>query len=116
MLKVRAMRSAHKRRYKRLNPQRIQEEKRRARLRRYGLTVAEYDSMFAAQDGKCAICDRANDRRLCVDHDHETGAVRELLCDPCNQGLGRFGDDPDLMLKAIAYLRKHHQQRLKVIK
>ena len=69
---------------------------------RYGLTTDEYEEMREAQGGRCAICQQV--KKLGIDHDHETGAVRKLLCTHCNQGLGRFMDDPELLLKAAAYL------------
>lgn len=73
--------------------------------RKYGITQVEYDTMLAAQGGACAICDSPNERRiLAVDHHHSTGVVRGLLCDSCNNGLGRFRDNPDLLARAIAYL------------
>lgn len=74
---------------------------------RYGITWAEYDAMLSAQGGVCAICLEVcpTGQRLCVDHDHETGAVRSLLCRRCNQGLGAFRDRPDLLDTAAAYLR-----------
>ncbi len=53
---------------------------------RYGLTVVEYDAMLEAQGGLCAICGKKEpaDRNMAVDHDHETGQIRSLLCTPCN--------------------------------
>lgn len=67
--------------------------------------------MVVAQDGRCAICReeetataRGRVRSLAVDHDHETGAVRGLLCSRCNTALGLFRDNPALLLEAIAYL------------
>lgn len=57
-------------------------------IRLYGLTVAEYQEMFVEQGGACAICGREESWRLCVDHDHETGAVRALLCRACNTHVG----------------------------
>lgn len=78
------------------------------RVLRYGLKPGEYDAMLAAQGGVCALCDQVcpTGRRLAVDHDHATGAVRGLLCQFCNQGLGFFRDDTSLLLRAIEYLEK----------
>ena len=70
--------------------------------RRYGITAEHFDRMFAEQDGRCAICREAPAEH--VDHDHETGRVRGLLCFNCNGALGQFRDRRDLMLAAIAYL------------
>jgi len=76
--------------------------------RRYGITRDTYNQMFAAQDGKCAICSvTVKGKRLCVDHDHETGQVRGLLCDLCNTALGAVRDSTELLSKAIAYLKEH---------
>jgi hypothetical protein len=64
------------------------EHSRKLKLR-YGITAAEYAEQLARQAGVCALCDRPPGRkRLHVDHDHETGAVRGLLCLLCNIGLG----------------------------
>lgn len=71
--------------------------------------VAEYFWMLYLQDSKCAICDRperAKGKSLALDHDHKTGKARKLLCSSCNNGLGRFGDDPELMRKGADYLEK----------
>jgi hypothetical protein len=79
-------------------------------LKRYGITVADYETMLAAQGGRCAICrtDKPmpsdEDRRWHVDHCHATHRVRGLLCNSCNLGLGKFKDDPTLIRVAIAYL------------
>lgn len=74
--------------------------------RRYGITMAEYLVMHEAQSGRCAICGKPeNGKRLAVDHDHETGEVRGLLCQNCNRGLGLFVDNPELLERASAYLR-----------
>lgn len=63
--------------------------------------------MFASQGGVCAICRQPEGREgrsLSVDHDHDSGVVRGLLCDSCNVGLGRFRDDPELVRSALEYL------------
>jgi hypothetical protein len=78
----------------------------------YGIQHTDYERMLAEQGGRCAICasDKPGPGRkkyFSVDHDHATNKVRALLCDPCNNGLGRFKDDPELLARAIAYL-KHH--------
>src|SRR3989442_9160388 len=58
------------------------------RMYRYGVTDAEYQAMLQRQNGLCAICGKTQTRQLCLDHDHETGQVRGLLCDRCNRALG----------------------------
>lgn len=79
------------------------------RKNRYGITQEQYDEMLEAQGGGCAICGSPLPRNsgkshLAVDHDHKTGRVRGLLCDPCNNGLARFDDDPEKLMKAAKYL------------
>ena len=73
--------------------------------RRYGMEVEEYVSMCNEQQGACAIC-REFTPRLCVDHNHETGKVRGLLCHRCNVALGHFNDDVQRIADAISYLSK----------
>lgn len=63
--------------------------------------------MVDEQDGQCAICSEIPSGLLCVDHNHETGEVRALLCRPCNLGIGNLKDSADRVEKALAYLRKH---------
>ncbi|MET1001827.1 MAG: endonuclease VII domain-containing protein [Acidimicrobiia bacterium] len=80
---------------------------RKSHLKRnYGLTLDQYEEMLAAQGGVCAICrqPRPEDRTLHVDHDHETGEIRGLLCFKCNNALGDFNDDHDLFQTAADYL------------
>lgn len=91
-------------------------KKRREQARaakRYGITIQEYDAMFKAQKGLCAICGKpertrnrvdASIRSLAIDHDHKTGKVRALLCVQCNGGLGQFDDNLKLLQAAILYL------------
>lgn len=75
----------------------------------FGITVEQYDAMLLQQGGVCAICGErcASGKRLAVDHDHATGAVRDLLCGHCNLGLGNFKDNPERLAKAIRYLDRH---------
>ena len=59
--------------------------------RTYGITVAEYDALLAGQDGGCAICGgQSSGRNLAVDHDHDTGEVRGLLCKRHNTAIARW--------------------------
>lgn len=77
--------------------------------RNYGISLADYDRMYEEQDGACAICrlpqNSKRNTRFCVDHDHDTGCVRGLLCDSCNRGIGLLKDDPRLLDRAAQYLR-----------
>jgi hypothetical protein len=78
--------------------------------RKFGITVEQYKLMFDKQEGKCNICERHQNefkRALAVDHDHKTGRIRGLLCYKCNQGLGHFNDDINLLLKAIEHLKNN---------
>lgn len=78
----------------------------------YGISLEDFDEMYRRQDGRCAICRRpeaelrGRHTRLCVDHNHDTGAVRGLLCAECNLGIGALrGDDgPELLQRAVEYL------------
>jgi hypothetical protein len=65
--------------------------------------------MLAAQGGLCAICRAAPAGH--VDHDHVTGAVRELLCFNCNGGLGQFRDDPAVLRAAADYVERHRARQ-----
>lgn len=69
---------------------------------RYGLTVDQYEKMVEDQDGRCKICTRES--KLFVDHCHETGKIRGLLCNPCNAGMGYLQDDPVVLNAALQYL------------
>jgi hypothetical protein len=76
------------------------------RRRAYGLSPEEVQVMEKRQESRCALCG-LQATPLHVDHDHETGLVRELLCRGCNHGLGNFLDNTDLLRKAIDYLERH---------
>lgn len=68
----------------------------------YGITAKQYDYMFSAQGGKCQICER--ELKLVVDHCHETKAIRGLLCNGCNSGLGYFRENTNALANAIRYI------------
>lgn len=108
------------RRWQRENPERYKLNQRRMRnspegkrrqraghlLRKFGMTLKQYDAMLEAQEGRCAICTKPPrpDVSLHIDHEHETGRVRGLLCFSCNAALGYFGDDCDRLIAAAGYL------------
>jgi len=70
----------------------------------YGMTVEEWETLFSSQKGACGICEKAVP--LCVDHCHETGKIRGLLCRKCNSALGMLDDSICLARKAVLYLEK----------
>lgn len=81
---------------------------------KFGISYLEYEQMLTEQGGVCACCQqpetttrRGKQLILAVDHCHATGAVRGLLCNNCNQGLGQFKDKPTLLRKAADYLERH---------
>lgn len=82
--------------------------------KKFGITLFEYGQMLLAQNGKCAICGgleagtrNGEAKAFAVDHDHKTGKVRGLLCEACNQGIGKLKDDPAVLRAAADYLDKH---------
>ncbi|PZR81626.1 MAG: hypothetical protein DI537_37920 [Stutzerimonas stutzeri] len=98
-------------------PEKYRDRDRRSNLnKKFGITVEEYDALVASQGNTCAIC-RQPERyihprtqepaRLAVDHNHQTGAVRGLLCSNCNRGLGFFNEDRDRLDAAREYLSRH---------
>ena len=111
---------ARVKRWQQANPDRLNAYRRRRRLepevkrreraghlkRKYGITLEAYDAMLMKQGGGCAICKQepGTDISLHVDHDHETGRIRGLLCFTCNNALGDFEGDAALLRSAIAYV------------
>jgi Recombination endonuclease VII len=76
---------------------------------KFDITEEQYDEMLAAQNRKCALCDRTDSptKRLAVDHNHTTGKVRALLCDRCNRGIGFLDEDTTRLRAAANYLERH---------
>ena len=92
----------HAKRYRRIH----MEERERHLKRKYGITLADYERMFREQAGCCGVCGVKQKRSFDVDHCHETGVVRGLLCTNCNRFIGHAGDDPERLEAAAQYLRK----------
>jgi hypothetical protein len=100
-------------RWNKNHPEKTRYHVRKSSLKKkYGLTMAQYEAMWEAQQGRCAnvrcnftgelLCYQRNG--LHVDHDHKTGKVRGLLCSTCNKAMGMLGDDPGRLLGLIEYL------------
>jgi Recombination endonuclease VII len=95
-------------------PEQIAAERMRKReasyLRKYGITLVQYEEMLRAQGGVCALCKVPGKMgkydKLDVDHDHETGRVRGLLCITCNHALGVLGDNSAALERALAYVKR----------
>lgn len=90
----------------------IDEKKERARernlLRRYGITLEQYNELLEKQEENCAMCGRHQSEfktRLAVDHNHHTGEIRGLLCNYCNHRVVGKHRDPDLVLRLYNYLK-----------
>lgn len=81
---------------------------------RYGLTIEQLDAIVVAQDDRCAICRKewGEGKGPGVDHDHETGLVRGMLCHKCNIAIGHFDDDPERMRAAAEYIEQHAKRGL----
>lgn len=82
-----------------------------ALLRKYGVTLEQYNLLRAQQDFRCAVCNMHETdvgKKMFVDHDHSTGKIRKLLCTRCNVGIGMLQDNPDIMECAAKYIRDHN--------
>ena len=102
-------------RNRRMAPNKFANYRKHNLKKAYGLTVEQYDVLLESQGGKCAICRADNNGiavsgrqiHFAVDHDHNTGRVRGLLCTKCNHGLGEFRDNVERLHAAIQYLERH---------
>ena len=107
---------ARKNQWRRLSPDqqaKIRAYNRKLQLAKYGITPDDYERMLNEQGGVCKLCGQPPKpggvkaaSKLHADHDHETGACRDLLCMNCNRGLGAFKDDPGLLRAAAAYIER----------
>jgi hypothetical protein len=100
--------------HERYKKQSTPETRRHSNLRKnYKISLEDYNSIFEQQKGVCAICESAetaldrngNLRPLSVDHDHDTGKVRSLLCARCNSAIGLFKENYETILKAAEYVK-----------
>lgn len=104
--------SEYQKKWRERNPRRAKSNDLR---RSYGITLEDYEALLEAQNGVCAICgdpEKTKDkdggpRKMPVDHDHETGVIRGLLCTPCNRALGMLKDDVKVLRRAIVYITSH---------
>jgi len=91
------------------NPEKYAANRLNSKLKLYKLSKYQYEELLLKQDFKCAICSRhqnETDKSLSIDHDHNTGKIRGLLCHNCNLAVGHLKDDPVLAIKASEYLKK----------
>lgn len=72
--------------------------------RKFGMTKTDYEGLLQKQNHVCAICQGTSTRALAVDHCHNTGKIRGLLCTNCNRGLGYLKDSAELLRKAANYI------------
>jgi hypothetical protein len=102
--------------YRERNKDRFALVSRKKQLKhKYGISLSDYDRMFKEQQGCCKICGTSENKvtgrktvlNFAVDHCHQTGRVRGLLCNQCNRALGLFKDDPSLLQKAVKYLMEN---------
>jgi hypothetical protein len=97
----------YRKRHNAESPERIREGHLR---RKFGLTLETYAELLASQGGGCAICGEPEETSSHhVDHDHDTGDVRGILCVRCNNGLGQFKEDPAILATALSYLLGHER-------
>lgn len=73
-------------------------------LKKFGITLNQYNVIIKQQNNKCAICGKSTKKRLNVDHDHKTKKIRGLLCTPCNTAIGLLNDDIEIIKNVLRYL------------
>ena len=107
--------NAKQREFREKNPELHQQYRRQSNLRHhYGISMLDYNLQLERQNHRSAICEKHQSEfqsALVVDHSHDTGKIRALLCGNCNLGLGNFQDDSNVLQKAIEYLHIHKERR-----
>ena len=107
--------SARSMSWEKANPEKRAKSVRRHNLkRRYGITVEQFDELFAKQGGRCACCGapEPGGTGWQVDHCHDSNELRGILCHSCNVGIGHLGDNVDGVWQAMLYLVKHEQKEM----
>ena len=102
---------AYNKEYRQKNKDKVSEIERKSKMKKtYGIAIEDYDRMLKEQGGGCAICNSIvpseRTKYFTVDHCHETGKVRGLLCVKCNRGLGLFNDQIQRIQNAAEYLKR----------
>ena len=92
------------------NVESVKIHRRKSKLKKYNLTLDDFNLLMQQQNGCCAVClvkaEDTKNKWLCVDHNHLTGEVRGLLCDFCNTAIGLLREDLGIMQRASEYLKK----------
>jgi hypothetical protein len=93
------------------NPEHRQKKTDSKIYKKWGMTAQEYEWKLESQCHQCAICDDdlIRGRTTHLDHCHNTGKIRDFLCQNCNRGIGMFRDNPTLLTSAINYLKRHNE-------
>ncbi len=84
-------------------------ERSRHRLYTHGVTDQQFTELLTRQEYRCAICKKPVDKSAHLDHNHETGKIRGVLCSNCNRGIGHMQECPSILSSAIQYLEAHAQ-------
>lgn len=105
---------------KQTDPREAKRRERSSNLKRlYGITEKEYEDIHSSQDGRCAICGDPESggrwkKRFHIDHNHETGKIRGLLCHGCNVAIGSLRENVTILENAIKYIEKHNNQSMSI--
>ena len=106
-------RSDYGKKYRLEHKNQIKEKNRVGHLKRkFGMTLEDYNLLFEIQKGQCAICGRHQKelkQALSIDHNHDTGEIRGLLCHECNETLGYAKENTEILANAIIYLWRYSQ-------
>ncbi len=93
--------------YRKNKDQQIKKRMEKRIMEKYNLTIDQYNILYDSQNGKCAICEKADNKNLSVDHNHQTGKVRSLLCARCNLALGNIREDLEVAKSLVKYIERY---------